>query len=265
MAQQPMYQQIADTIQRQIDEGELERGQQLPTELELRETFNASRNTVRDAIKRLANLGLVETRPGQGTFVTAKVDPFVTILSGDPDPENNKGSVDPESASYLSEVAERHRKASRGKPRVEIQKPAPLEVMLRLRVGEEDQVIVRHEERFIDGIPWSLMTSFYPMTLVTQGATNLLIADDIAEGTVKYLAKALDLKQASYRDWITGRAPDDYEQKFFDISHAASVFELYRTGFDQNGEPMRVTVSIFPVDRNQFIYDVGDPPDPQYG
>jgi GntR family transcriptional regulator len=265
MAQQPMYQQIADTIQRQVAEGELERGQQLPTELELREMFNASRNTVRDAIKRLANLGLVETRPGQGTFVTAKVDPFVTILSGDPDPEKNKGSVDPESASYLSEVAEKHRKASRSKPRVEIQKPAPREVMLRLRISEEDQVIVRHEERFIDGIAWSLMTSFYPMKLVTQGATNLLIADDIPEGTVKYLAKALDLKQTSYRDWITGRAPDDNEQKFFDISHAASVFELYRTGFDQNGEPMRVTVSIFPIDRNQFIYDVGDPPDPQYG
>jgi GntR family transcriptional regulator len=173
VAHQPMYQQIADTIQRQIDEGELERGQQLPTELEMRETFNASRNTVRDAIKRLANLGLVEIRPGQGTFVTARVDPFVTILSGDPDPKKAKGSVDPESASYLSEVAEKHRKASKSKPRVEIQKPAPREVMLRLRIGEEDQVVVRHEERFIDGIPWSLVTSFYPMKLVTLGVRVL--------------------------------------------------------------------------------------------
>lgn len=265
MAQQPMYQQIADTIQRQIDEGELERGQQLPTELELREKFEASRNTVRDAIKRLVNLGLVETRPGQGTFVTAKVDPFVTRLSGDPDPGNAEGSVDPESASYLSEVAEGHRKASRSKPRVEIQKPAPREVMLRLRVGEEDQVVVRHEERFIDKIPWSLMTSFYPMKLVTLGATDLLVADDMKEGTVKYLSSTIGLRQKSYRDWITARAPDENEQKFFGISHAVTVFELYRTGFDQNGEPMRVTVSVFPTDRNQFIYDVGAPPDPQYG
>jgi GntR family transcriptional regulator len=132
--------------------------------------------------------------------------------------------------------------------------------MLRLRIGEEDQVIVRHEERFIDGIPWSLMTSFYLMKLVNLGATNLLIADDIAEGTVKYLAEAVNLQQTSYRDWITAHAPDDNEQKFFAISHAGTVFELYRTGFDQNGEPMRVTVSVFPADRNQFIYDVGDPP-----
>jgi GntR family transcriptional regulator len=260
-----MYQRIADAIQQQIDDGTLERSEQLPTELELREEFKASRNTVRDAIKRLVNLGLVETRPGQGTFVTATVDPFVTTLSGDPDPENAQGSVDPESASYLSEVAEKHRKGSKSKPRVEIQKPAPLEVMLRLRVAEEEQVIVRHSERFIDGIPWSLETSFYPMKLVTMGAANLLIADDMTQGTVQYLATAINVRQQSYRDWITARTTDGNEQKFFGISPTAAVFVLYRTGFDQHQEPLRVTVSVFPIDRNQFIYNVGDPPDPQYG
>ncbi len=76
-----MYQQIADDLRKQIDSGVLGRGCQLPTELELRERYDASRNTVRDAIKRLTCQGLVETRPGQGTFVTMKDDPFVTILT----------------------------------------------------------------------------------------------------------------------------------------------------------------------------------------
>src|SRR5690348_2236490 len=61
--QQPMYQQIADDLRRQIESGVLSPGQQLPTELDLREKYDASRNTVRDAIKRLTSLGLVETRP----------------------------------------------------------------------------------------------------------------------------------------------------------------------------------------------------------
>ena len=52
--------------------------------LELREHYDASRNTVRDAIKWLTDLGLVETKPGQGTFVVQKIDPFVTTLTGDP-------------------------------------------------------------------------------------------------------------------------------------------------------------------------------------
>ena len=56
-------------------------GSQLPTELELQEQYHASRKTIRDAIKWLITRGLVETRPGQGTFVVEKIDPFVTTLS----------------------------------------------------------------------------------------------------------------------------------------------------------------------------------------
>jgi len=80
-----MYQKIAEDLRQQIESGDLAPGSQLPTELELRErNNNASRNTVRDAIKWLINLGLVETRPGQGTFVIEARDPIVTTLSGDP-------------------------------------------------------------------------------------------------------------------------------------------------------------------------------------
>jgi GntR family transcriptional regulator len=65
----PMYQHIADELRTRIESGDLAPGAQLPTELELREQYSASRNTIRDAVKRLTSLGLVETRPGQGTFV----------------------------------------------------------------------------------------------------------------------------------------------------------------------------------------------------
>ena len=79
----PMYRQIAEDLRRQIEAGELAPGAQLRTELELREKYDASRNTVRDALKRLITRGLVETRPGQGTFVVQKIVPFVTTLTGD--------------------------------------------------------------------------------------------------------------------------------------------------------------------------------------
>ena len=117
----PMYRQIAEDLRQQIESGELDPGSQLPTELELRERYNASRNTVRDAIKWLINLGLVATRPGQGTFVVEKIDPFVTKLSGDP----RTGFGGGEGTSYLSEVSEGNRKPTTGRIRVEIQEAAP--------------------------------------------------------------------------------------------------------------------------------------------
>ena len=49
----PMYRQIAEDLREQIESGRLDPGQQLLTEIELRDHYGASRNTVRDAIKLL--------------------------------------------------------------------------------------------------------------------------------------------------------------------------------------------------------------------
>jgi GntR family transcriptional regulator len=258
MAQQPTYQQIAEDIRQRIDTGALARGAQLPAELELRDMYHASRNTVRDAIKWLIGRNLVETRPGQGTYVTTRIDPFVTVLSGDPQALGGG-----EGTMYPAEVNKTHRTASSSVPKVEVQ-VASAEVKQRLRVPPDAQVVIRHQERFIDGIPWSLQTSFYPMDFVAKGATRLLMAQDIAEGTVRYIAEAIGIRQTGYRDWITARSPDPDEQAFFGLGYDVTVFENFRTAFDQSGTPLRVTVTVFPTDRNQFIVNVGDVPDPEY-
>jgi GntR family transcriptional regulator len=260
MAAQPMYQQIAEDLRKQIDAGVLEPGSQLPTELELREQYNASRNTIRDAVKRLISQGLVETRPGQGTFVTMTMDPFVTVLTADP----KTGFGGGEGATYLSQIRGERRMPSQTTPRVEVRTPPP-EIAGRLRVPTNSQVVSRHQERYIDNVPWSLQTSFYSMEFITKGATRLLMAEDIAEGAARYLADTIGVKQIGYRDWITARGPDDNEQRFFGISHDATVFEIFRTAFDQNKMPVRVTATVFPTDRNQFIVDVGNNlPDPEF-
>ncbi|HEX9354372.1 MAG TPA: GntR family transcriptional regulator, partial [Streptosporangiaceae bacterium] len=80
----PLYRQIADALRRKIDSGQLAPGDQLPTEDELMETYQASRNTVRGAIKQLTIRGVVNTLHGKGTFVTERVDPLVTTLTTDP-------------------------------------------------------------------------------------------------------------------------------------------------------------------------------------
>jgi GntR family transcriptional regulator len=256
---QPMYQQIADDLRLKIEAGELAPGAQLPTELELREQYEASRNTIRDAIKRLTALGIVETKPGQGTFVVQTINPLVTILT-----DNSKGGIVGGSATYLSEVSESHRiRIPRSTlPKIEIQ-AAPDEIARRLRIEPGTQVISRHQQRFIDEIPWSLQTSYYLMDFVAQ-APRLLIPEDMPKGVVSYLEEAMGIKQVGYRDWITARTPDSNEQSFFRIAHDATVFEIFRTGFDETETPVRLTVTIFPADRNQFIVNVGNAPDPQY-
>ena len=254
----PMYQQIADDLRNKIESGELPPGEQIPTEGDLQKIYNASRNTIRDAIKRLVSLGIVQTRPGQGTFVVGAIDPFVTTLSA----PAGSGFGGGEGATYLSQVGEQHRSPRVSSPKVEVQVPPP-EIGLRLRIGPDAQVVSRHQERFVDETPWSLQTSFYPMEFALK-APRLLMAGDIAEGSMSYLETVEGIKQVGYRDWITARTPDLNEQSFFGIEHDATVFEIFRTAFDATGRPVRVTVTVCPTDRNQFIVNVGTVPDPQY-
>lgn len=253
----PMYRQIAEDLREQIESGGLRPGQQLRTEIELRDHYGASRNTVRDAIKWLTTLGLVETKPGQGTFVVNKIDPYVTTLTDDPKgPGVDTGLVRDDDDGTPK------RTPSISDPQVEIQK-ASASVASQLSIDEGTQVISRHQKRYINGTPWSLQTSFYPMDFVLRGASRLIQADDIKKGTVEYLAEALDLQQVGYRDWITVRAPEAAEATFFSLPQdgRVGVFEIFRTAFDQTLTPMRLTVTVFPTDRNQFIIKVGNVPD----
>jgi GntR family transcriptional regulator len=256
----PLYRQIAEELREQIESGKLKPGQQLRTEFELREHYGASRNTVRDAIKWLTNLGLVETRPGQGTFVVQKIDPFVTKLTGEPERGRDEGAM------YLSEVSDQNRTPAVSAIQVEIQE-ATEAVANGLWVPKGTEVISRHERRFVDGTPWAMVTSFYPGEFADRGAERLRRAGDIKEGTVQYLADSLQISQIGYRDWITVRAPNPTEADFFKLppDGRVSVYEVFRTGFDSDGQPMRLTVSVYPTDRNQFIAEVGPVPPPRPG
>jgi GntR family transcriptional regulator len=252
----PMYRQIAEDLCRQIESGEVARGQQLRTEIELREQYNASRNTVRDAIKWLISRGLVETRPGQGTFVTERISPFVTTLTGDP--ETASGG---EGNTYLEAVAAQRRVPEDTPPRVEIQK-ADGGAAPELGLPAGTSVVSRHQQRKIDGTSWSLQTSFYPMSFVEHGAIQLIQASNIDQGTVAYLDDALGIKQVGWRDTITVRAPDEVEATFFRLPDdgRVSVIETRRTAFNEEGKPVRLTVSVYPADRNQFAVVVGRVP-----
>jgi DNA-binding transcriptional regulator YhcF (GntR family) len=74
----PAHRLIAEDLRRKIDSGELGHCYPLPTELELRNEYGISCHTVRNAVRWLKRRGLIETRPGQGTFVVDEPGSRVT-------------------------------------------------------------------------------------------------------------------------------------------------------------------------------------------
>jgi len=79
-----VYEEVAKQIERLVLK-KLKPGDKLPSERELAETLRVSRSSIRDAIRSLELMGLVEPRQGMGTIVRevsvdALVNPFANAL-----------------------------------------------------------------------------------------------------------------------------------------------------------------------------------------
>lgn len=81
---QPIYYQLAEKLRAHITAGELAKGGQLPPEEELCRLYEVSRNTIRSALKKLENEGMIYRVKGKGTFaspVQSKLRNLIIVLS----------------------------------------------------------------------------------------------------------------------------------------------------------------------------------------
>ncbi len=259
---EPMYRRIAEDLRARIESGVIPQGAKLPTETELRDRYDgAARNTVRDAIKLLASRGLVETRPGKGTFTTRHVDPFVTTLTAIRVPTADEAGLSGiEGEDSLAEIGQQGRTASTSALQVSVQ-PAPDDVAARLEVPPGTQVVCRRQEFLVDNTPLSLRTEYYPLDFVTDGATDLVRAESLPGGAASYLEQRLDLVQVGYQERILVRPPAKDEARFLEIPDDGRVSVIRRTHYHAARRPFRVTVTVLPADRVELVINSGDVPD----
>ena len=64
-----LYEEIVEQIRQLISDGKLKPGDKLLAERELADRFQVSRASVREAIRTLEMLGVIDIRPGEGTFI----------------------------------------------------------------------------------------------------------------------------------------------------------------------------------------------------
>lgn len=82
MDRSSVVQNVIDCLTDAMRSGELKPGDRIPTEMELSEQLGIARNSVREAVKILVYLGVLEIRRAEGTFVCngfseSLVDPMV--------------------------------------------------------------------------------------------------------------------------------------------------------------------------------------------
>lgn len=77
-----MYLEIVGELRHLIKDEGIKTGEKLPSERELAERMQVGRSTIREALRSLELLGLIETRRGEGTFLADfKKNQFVEVLA----------------------------------------------------------------------------------------------------------------------------------------------------------------------------------------
>ena len=77
-----VVQSVINRLTDAIKNGELKPGDKMPSEIELAESLGVARSSVREAIKILSYLGVLESKRAEGTFVCegfseSMIDPMV--------------------------------------------------------------------------------------------------------------------------------------------------------------------------------------------
>lgn len=69
-----VYEQVIEQIQNNIMEGLFKKGDKLPSERELSEKMGVSRTSIREALRVLETMGVVESRQGEGNFICSNIE-----------------------------------------------------------------------------------------------------------------------------------------------------------------------------------------------
>ena len=145
----PLYYQISQQIRQQIESGELEPGDHLPTESELQERFGVSRATIRQAISGLAYEGLLERKRSKGTVVSrAKLQETLYGMG-----------------SFTRQMMKQNR-TIRSKILGFQLIPCPDNVTDHLQLGQGEQVVALERLRIVDDEPVAVENWYAPLRLL---------------------------------------------------------------------------------------------------
>lgn len=245
----PLYQRIASELREQIRTGAIKAGDRLPTEQELREKHDVSRNTVRLALGLLQNEGMITSTQGKGTIVREQM--MLTFHAAWA--ESRHRTASDQTDAFNAEMKDQGRKGEYRDFEMRIKSASP-QLAARLEVEEGDSLVSRSITRFGDGQPFSLQDSYYPMDISQE--CGLLSPHDVPGGVIRAMA-AKGHVEVGYVDELTTRMPLPDEARKLSLSTGTPVLVYVRTTYSVS-RPLRLTLTIFAGDRNRVVYELGD-------
>lgn len=235
----PLYYQIELQLRKAIETGQYRPGDRLPTESALQRSYDVSRVTVRTALRRLEEEGLISTQRGRGTFVTTQGDEAHRI-------ERNPARL----RAFEEDLVRQG-----GPPRIEVlaidRGPAPQRIGALLGLGDGTQVTrIRRVGWVGEGPLWVESRYFHPRI------ADALIETDLGSASMTALLEAVTgLHVESSRLRITAAAATANQAEHLHLEPGDPVL-INEFVVSAEGRAVEAARAVFRADRYAFSIEV---------
>jgi GntR family transcriptional regulator len=229
----PLYHQIKEKIRNRIAMGEYSTDERIPSENELAEKYEVSRNTAKQAIAELVAEGILFRVQGRGTFISPK-----KVFHGVTEHLSFSEEFGPDGGRLTTKVvsAEEMRASSDTAEALQIEKGAPIIVIRRLRL--------------LDERPFSLQVSFLPKALTP----TLLEKDLSGRSLFDLISRDYGLVPHRTEEFLEYKPASAFEVDLMEVPQSFPLFRLARTTFDSHDRVIEVVETYLPADQCRFRF-----------
>ena len=219
---QTKYQRIAEELRAEL--ASMDAGAQLPSEKELASRYGVSPMTIRQALERLQDAGLVTRVLGRGTYVQRRV-----IAKGD------------ELTSFSEDMRMRGLEPSTRLLGIDLV-PAGDDVARDLRTGRSERVLQLERLRLADGEPICLELAHVPERL------SRAVMDAPGASLHELLAEQNAAPHSATRR-IRATSATDRQASLLGLPPASPLLHIVQVFFDERGRPVQRADSVYRADR----------------
>ena len=233
----PLHEQLYEILRSSIQRGEWAVGEMIPTEPELIEQYQVSRITVRQALNRLVNEGLIYRQQGRGTFVAEPtLEQGLTRIISFTEDMRQRGLAPGTRVLFEGLI------------------PAPEDIAEQLQVKPGEELARLERLRLANQKPMSIEESY----LVHRYCPAVLEYDYSETPLREILQRQYDIRIARARQTIRAVVATPEQARLLGIDQPASLLFVERVSYSQHNLPVEFLRIHYRGDRYTLYNELHD-------
>ncbi len=225
----PLYLQVIDKIKDDIETGNYETGERLPSEFQLSKQLGVSRATLREALRMLEDESVVIRRHGVGTFINSRplfssgIEELFSVTDMIRRGKKEPGTIFLSSSINTADEEDKHRFHND-----DISEVITIE---RVRTADDEPVVY-----CLDKIPGQIVTDFVPHE-------HQSLFDQLEKKGTTIAYAMTQIEPIGYHDTVS---------EILECGPETALLVLKQMHYDENEEPVLYSINYFRADKFKF-------------